>query len=333
MVNFEIVQKFQQQNSRSNRRAILFIILGILFFVFICNATMWAPPKNFPLKSVYTLQYSETISSLAEDLHAKHIIKSEFWFKSFVHFFSPFKHTIIAGAYDMSENQSVWALGYRFLHGDYRLIPVKITVPEGLNSKEITEILHLRLKNFDAERFIKIVKEKKIEGYLFPDTYYFTDGISSEDIITAMTANFNEKILPMKNEIEKFGDFKDVIKMASILEKEARTQETRRTIAGILYKRIKLFMPLQADATLYYLLGKTSNELTVDDLKINSPYNSYVVNGLPPTPIGNPGIEAIKDAITPIQTDYLYFLSDKDGNMHYAKNLDDHLKNISKYLR
>jgi UPF0755 protein len=120
--------------------------------------------------------------------------------------------------------------------------------------------------------------------------------------------------------------------MASIIEKEARTMEARQIIAGILWKRISIGMPLQVDVSFKYINGKVTEDLTLADLKIDSPYNSYLYKGLPPTPIANPGLDSIKATIKPIKTDYLYFLSDKNGGMHYAKDYAEHLHNKELYL-
>ena len=121
--------------------------------------------------------------------------------------------------------------------------------------------------------------------------------------------------------------------MASILENEARLYESRQIVAGILWKRISLKIALQVDAAFKYINGKTTEDLTLDDLKINSPYNTYNRLGLPPTPISNPGLLAIKAAVNPIKTQYLYFLSDKSGNMNYAITLEEHAENKWKYLK
>jgi UPF0755 protein len=125
----------------------------------------------------------------------------------------------------------------------------------------------------------------------------------------------------------------DIIKMASIVEEEGRTMETREIIAGILWKRISIKMPLQVDSSFKYINGKTTATLTTEDLKIDSPYNSYTNRGLPPTPISNPGLAAIRATINPIKTPYLYFLSDKNGNMHYAITFEEHVENKLKYLK
>ncbi len=331
MVNFQIVQKYIEQNSRKNIRAILLVCVLPLILLFVFNATVWAPPRGFPIEK-YSLGTNSNVSAISKELIAKKIIKSDFWFKSFVYTFSLGKHRIIAGTYKMTHAQSVWALAWRFSHGDFGYQNIKVTVPEGINSREMSEVFSKKLTNFNASNFLKIVRDRKMEGYLFPDTYFLNDGMTENEIIDSMNKNFDTQVNPIKSDIEKFGSFQHVIIMASILEKEARTQETRRIISGILWKRIQFFIPLQVDATLYYILGKTSSELTSADLKIDSPFNTYVINGLPPAPISNPGIEAIQDTIHPISTPYLYFLSDKDGNMHYAKTLEEHIENIKKYI-
>ena len=124
----------------------------------------------------------------------------------------------------------------------------------------------------------------------------------------------------------------DIIIMASILEAEARTTESRKIIAGILWKRLKLGMPLQVDSTFSYINGKNTYELTLDDLQIDSPYNTYKYASLPPGPIGNPGVDAINSALNPTVTKYLYFLSSKSGKMYYATTFEQHIKNKELYL-
>jgi UPF0755 protein len=120
--------------------------------------------------------------------------------------------------------------------------------------------------------------------------------------------------------------------MASLVEEEARTLETRRTIAGILWKRLKLGMPLQVDAVFPYIIGKNTYELSIGDLALDSPYNTYKYAGLPPAPITNPGLDAMLAAVTPTDSPYLYYLSDRNGKMHYARTHDGHLANKAAYL-
>jgi UPF0755 protein len=154
--------------------------------------------------------------------------------------------------------------------------------------------------------------------------------------------NFNKKVTPqMREDAKKTGlTFAQTITLASIVEREGKTDSDRPMIAGILLNRIKLGMPLQVDATLQYTLGyqpfaKTwwKKELSVDDKKINSPYNTYANVGLPPAPIANPGMASINAAMYPTSSDYLYYLHDKTGTAHYAKTIEEHNANIQKYLQ
>ena len=161
-----------------------------------------------------------------------------------------------------------------------------------------------------------------MEGYLFPDTYLFLPGAEMEQIIGTMTDNFKKKA----------GDIgQDIVIMASLIEKEVSDSGDRKIVSGILWKRLEIGMPLQVDAVFPYITGK--REILSDDLKIDSPYNTYLYKGLPLGPIANPGLDAIISAMNPIETKYLFYISDKKGITHFAATLEDHNKNIEKYLK
>lgn len=198
---------------------------------------------------------------------------------------------------------------------------IRITIPEGYAVKDIAERFK-NFRNFNGEKFLELSESK--EGYLFPDTYFFTSKETPEEIIEKMENNFKVKA----------GDVqKDILIMASIIEKEARKPEDRRIISGILWKRIKEGMPLQVDAVFDYLLDKASHEITQADLKMDSPYNTYKHKGLPPTPICNPGLDAINAALNPVDSKYWYYLSDRNGTTHYAATFEQHKQNKFKFLR
>jgi UPF0755 protein len=149
-----------------------------------------------------------------------------------------------------------------------------------------------------------------------------------------MRENVEKKLLPLSADIAAFGkSLSDIVILASLLEEEARTTNTRRTIAGILWKRLAIGMPMQVDAAFAKVNGKNTYQLTEDDLKTDHPYNTYTRAGLPPGPITNPGIDALHAALRPVETDWLYYLSDSDGNMHYARTHDEHLRNKRLYIR
>ena len=168
---------------------------------------------------------------------------------------------------------------------------------------------------------------------MFPDTYFFRPGESTEAILSVFDNTFHNKINKIQKEITASGHtLAELLTMASILEKEASKTKDRREIAGVLWQRIKTGMPLQVDAVFPYILGKNTFQLNLDDLKTDSPYNTYKYKGLPPGPINNPGIDSILAAATPIKSKYVYFLSDKSGNFHYAVTYAQHLANKKKYL-
>lgn len=185
-----------------------------------------------------------------------------------------------------------------------------VTIPEGFNLNQIADTASSKLANFNKINFL--LETKGLEGYLFPDTYFFLRNANEKDVIKSMNDNFERKIIPLTPEIISSGKTeKEIVEMASIIEREAKGDADRGIISGILWKRIKIGIPLQVDS--------------VPD--------TYKTKGLPENPIGNPGQKAIEVAINPQSSPYLYYLHDKDGNVHYATTFAEHLKNIQKYLR
>ncbi len=320
---------FNYINKITIKIAIFILAIIFLFYLLFCSA-----PKNFPTNTIYDLRSGQTISNVSDNFVKSNIITSSFLFKTFVYFFSLGYSKVIEGDYALNEKQNVFTLAWRVSHGKLDIVPIKITVFEGLNSYEIAEILAKKFPSFDEKVFLSLVEKEKLEGYLFPDTYFIMPNATEAEIIQMMNSNFKEKIMEINADIKKFGKSEsDVIKMASIIEEEARTTESREIVAGILWKRISIKMALQVDSSFKYINGKTTATLTNDDLKIDSPYNSYTNRGLPPTPISNPGLAAIKATINPQNTPFLYFLTDKDGNMHYSVTFEDHVANKLKYLK
>jgi UPF0755 protein len=168
---------------------------------------------------------------------------------------------------------------------------------------------------------------------MFPDTYFFRPGQSTEAILSVFENNFSVKLLKAQKAIAASGHSLDeILTMASILEKEASKTQDRQKIAGVLWHRIDVGMPLQVDSVFPYILGKNTFQLTLEDLKYDSPYNTYKYKGLPPGPINNPGLDSIIAAATPEKSKYVFFLSDRQGNFHYSVTYTGHLANKRKYL-
>jgi UPF0755 protein len=324
-----LYSKFKQHfNSLSKKRKYTIFILTFILF-WLIYSFFQIPPRDFPLGKVITVDSGESLQSVTDTLYNLKVIKSPLVFRTAVIIFGGEK-TVMAGDYLLDKLSGPFDLAYRLVNGKFHLNTVKITIPEGWNSMQMGDYLEKNLVNFDKKFFVSLAKEK--EGYLFPDTYFVSPAIKPEDLVNRMNNNFETKIKTLSGVATSTHKLKDIIIMASILEEEARTTESRQVIAGILWKRLSLGMPLQVDSTFSYINGKNTYELTLDDLKINSPYNTYVYKGLPPGPIGNPGIDAIYAAIYPKSTKYLYFLSSKSGGMYYATTFEEHKRNKELYL-
>lgn len=306
-------------------------ILTVILMLTVLLVYASLPPRDFPQKKIISIKSGQYLNQVSQILTKEKIIKSPFMFKTFVVLLSGHRD-IKATDYLFDKPQSALRVAYRVTRGDQNLPKKKITIFEGMTVKQIGTAIKKAVPSFDLEKFILLANS--YEGYLFPETYFFYEGINVEDVIDQLRGTFNQKIKTQLLAIQAFGKpLEDVINMASIIEREASGLEDRKIIAGILWKRMEIGMPLQVDAPFYYTLGKDSASLTRDDLTKDSPYNTYTNKGLPPTPISNPGLSSIEATVNPIKTDYLFYLSDKKGVMHYAINHDQHVANKSKYLR
>lgn len=312
-------------------RKLLAICVALLVSGFaLVYVVYWRAPKPFPIGTALSITKGMTIREASELAYKLHAIRSPFWLKSWSIIFGK-KSGVHEGDYFLSEPTSVIMLAYRLTSGRQGLPSISVTIPEGLSNREVSVVLAKSLTLFNTARFLSLAQ--KDEGYLFPDTYMFLSNATEEQVITEMRQNFSKRTESLSDEMSTFGKpLQAILTMASLIEGEARTTETRKEIAGILWKRLEIGMPLQVDAVFPYILGKNTFEITTDDLKIDSPYNTYKYAGLPPGPINNPGLDAITAAITPAETKYLYYLSDKDGEMHYATTHEEHLVNRAKYL-
>lgn len=302
------------------------ILTGIFIFSI-------SPPGDFPVGKIENINSGDSLQKISELLKNDNVIRSTFVFQSAVIALGGEKK-VVAGDYLLDRRESSISLAYRMISGNFGIEQIKLTIPEGWNNREIADYLATRFPKFDKKTFLDLAKG--YEGYLFPDTYFISsrNSIKPEYVISMMRRNFDEKISEIPKTAISGRPLSDIVRMASIVEEEARTTENRKIVAGILWKRISLGMPLQVDSTLTYVLGKTSAELTMSDLKTDSLYNTYVHTGLPPTPIDNPGLDAISATIFPTDTPYLYFLSSKDGStMYYGKTLAEHVANKRKYLK
>ena len=323
----EEIRAFFSDERKRNRAGVFLAIFVLLIFI----SVIVSPPANFPRGKVVTVTPGESLQQITEGLSGAQAIRSDFVFRSAVILLGS-ERKVVAGDYLLPNPQNALSLAWRFAFGQTDIALVKITIPEGWNSKQISTYLTEHLPNLDEVKFLDIATS--FEGYLFPDTYFVSPNITPENLVTKMQNNFFQKVATVP-EIKTFDKpFYDIVIMASILEDEARTTTDRKIIAGILWKRIDNGMPLQVDCTVAYATcGGNLSQLTPSDLKVNSPYNTYLHAGLPPTPIDNPGLDSLTAAVTPTSTPYLYYLSDKNGVMHYATTFAEHQNNVAKYLK
>ncbi len=286
-------------------------------------------PTDFPIGQVITVYPGESLDEISENLKELNVVKYPLVFRSHVLLLGGEKK-VMAGDYLLDKIESPADLASRMVNGNFNIETVKITIPEGWSVSQMADYFAEKLINFDKKGFIALAKKE--EGYLFPDTYFISPATKPDKLVLMLKANFETKMEDIPEINKSKYSLKEIITMASILEAEARTTESRRMVAGILWKRISLGIPLQVDAAFSYINGKNTYELTLDDLQIDSPYNTYKYRGLPPTPINNPGVDSIKAALSPTSSQYLYFLSSRDGKMYYAKTFDEHKRNKELYL-
>jgi UPF0755 protein len=231
------------------------------------------------------------------------------------------------------ENEiSVFSVVKRITRGMFDILPSRITFPEGTTVRQMSALVAQAFPSITGEDFVKLASS--YEGYLFPDTYVFPADSTSKSIVKTMRKSFDDHMKEIEENIAASTyPIGDIITMASIIEGETNDASDRPVIAGILWKRIEMGMPLQVDVVFGYILGKSGYAPSLADLKIDSPYNTYTNKGLPPGPINNPGLDAILAALAPKKTEYLFYLTGFDGEMHYAKTFAGHKINRQKYLK
>ena len=214
---------------------------------------------------------------------------------------------------------------------------VTVTIPPGYTARQVGAVVQKK-GLFSADAFLAATKQAYqvdflaghdptlgLEGYLFPDTYQFSAKATPKDVVTTLLKDFGQKVTPeMRTRAPKGYSLAQVVVMASIVEREAFFDKDRAAVAGVFYNRLKAGMPLQSDATVAYAVGRAGADITEDDKRSSSPYNTYLHPGLPPAAIANPGLASLQAALAPMQTEYLFYLTDKDGHAHFSKTYAQH---------
>ena len=314
------------------------VLSGVFYFY---NQTFYSSSgkgKNFQIEK------GDGIREIAQKLDEEGVINCRFCFVYYM-LIKGISGNVLPEKYHISNNLTVPELAV--ILTSEKEYEIKITFPEGWTNQEMAE--ELKIQGFSGENFLEIAENpspeflkkhelpmamENLEGYLFPDTYFFFEEEDETEIISKMLNNFGNKVTPeIREEIEKQGKtLEEIIIMASIIEGEVNNDKDRKIVSGIFWDRIKNSQALESCATLAYVLGENKKQYTFEDTRVESSYNTYLNLGLPPGPVNNPGLEAIVAAVYPTFTQYNYFLSDPEtGNTVYSKTLEEHNANKDKY--
>ncbi len=305
---------------------LLFVVLNFSYHFFI------SAPKNFPIDQPIEISLGTSVVDIAKQLKEADVVRSEFvLYAVLVAYYEP--ADIKASTYIFSTPLSVYEVAKALTQGNYAYDLVRLTHKEGMSVKALAPDITEALPHIAEDEFIAYATP--FEGEIFPETYFVPKDITLEDLVSLMREHYastTEEIYatPATHNLSA----NEILILASILEREANSLESMQEVANILVRRLEIDMPLQVDATMEYILNKPLAELTAEDLETDSPYNTYKYFGLTPTPIGNPGVDALWAVVNATSnTPYLFYITGDDGTFHYAKNFDEHRANVGRYLR
>jgi len=321
---------------------VLFLSLSLLLFLVSIFAFLYMPALQKRRVVEVKVDRGESFSSVVNKLKDRGVIPNERFFTLWARLLALDKK-IHWGVYRFDlpiaprEVLDRMVLGRGLFH--------RITIPEGLALNEIADLL-VREGATGEEKFLQEARSTEIlsllgledngiEGYLFPDTYYFPVSATARDILTAMVEQFQEIFTPMmERQAKKLGLSRhEVVTLASLVEKEAGVEAERPLVSAVFHNRLKRNIPLQSDPTVIYGLEGFTGKLRRKDLQNPSPYNTYLIRGLPPGPICNPGLSSLRAALFPAPVSYLYFVSKNDGTHFFSETIREHNRAVNIYQR
>ena len=288
-----------------------FGLIILLLMVAVVAGVTWGylPPKNFPPEQVVEIEPGLDLGAVARLLHRQGVISSPLFFKLTLRVRGE-SGQVIAGLYQFARPLSSWAVAERVRAGEFVAEPVKLTIPEGLAAQAVTALVHEALPTLDQSAFLALAKSN--QGRLFPATYALPSRVSVPQLITLLRQRFDQEIQKLMPTLAASGrSLSELVILASLVEEEASEASDRRLIADILWRRLDARQRLEVDVE----------------------PGTYDYFGLPDQPIVNPGRDALQAALAPTASDYWFYLSDRNGVIHYAKSFAEHQKNIDRYLK
>ena len=304
-------------------KKIITLIIFIIFFAFILLIIFQATKEDKVVEVFIPKGASpHKISKILKD---SDVITSQKLFLALIKFYG-YSTKLQAGLYDFNKKDPLNTIIEKIKNGESKNI--KVTVPEGFNIKQIANVLSEN-KICDERKFINLATEQNMEGFLFPNTYFLLPQMSEQEVINVMNEEFNRYWTKEREErLKQINKPKrDIVILASIVEKEAIADSERPIIAGVFLNRLAKGMRLESCSTVLYAMGINKARLSFEDLKFESPYNTYRYKGLPPGPICNPGAKAIDAVLYPEATDSLYFVSKGNGTHYFSSTFEQHVKN------
>ncbi len=315
--------------------AILFVMVVAFVIIPLAGSSSYTGERGVPV--YFTVRPGMSVSEIGKELYERGIIDSEmkFWWTAKL---NGFENKVKSGTFAMQTGMTPRDALEILVYGN--TVTIRFTIPEGFSVRDIAQ----RLDDeglVKADAFISLAKTYRpypyveehenvryaVEGFLFPDTYEINGEFDAARIMQMMAENFDRRLTKEMRDRAREMDLSiyELVTLASLVEKEAYHEEDRPIIAQIFLKRLRLGMPLQADPTVQYLLDAPKEDLLYRDTEIESPYNTYQNVGLPPGPIASPGTASLMAVLHPADTNYLYFVADRNGNNYYATNYADHL--------
>ena len=315
------------------------VTIFVIIVIPLIATTVWvnwalAAPSKDNQKKTFVIGEGESPASFSSHLQEEGIIRHAVTFRVYLKL-SGLDRKIQAGSFNLPTNELASEIALALTTGR---LDKWVTFVEGLRKEQVAAILEKDF-NIDKDKFL----EKASEGYLFPDKYLIPLKTNEDQVLSIFKANFDKKFNKNSQEeaVKENLTVEQVITVASIVEREStgKEKDERATIAGILLKRWREGMSLGVDATVQYALGYSQEEktwwrknITDEDLKIDSPYNTRIKPGLPLGPICSPGLSSINAVLNPTDSPYYFYLHDKEGKVHYARTFQEHLQNVQKYL-
>lgn len=334
---------------KKNHLKNIVVILGIVFILssFCATGALWylgeyavTPADEGGILRSFRIKPGQGLNQISTQLEKQNFIRNRHFFRAIALLKKQGKK-IQAGEYAISAAFSPGKILTMFVNGQVKLY--RLTIPEGLNIRETANLVEKA--GFGTKKdFIKLAYDKNfirslgikadtLEGYLFPETYFFPVDTDTKKIIRKMIQRFNLVFTPQwkKTAREKGFSVNEIVTLGSMIEKETAAPEERPVIASVFHNRLKKGMRLESDPTVIYGIPNFNGNITRKDLRTLTPYNTYKVSGLPAGPIASPGKESLKAAIFPAETEYLFFVSKKNGTHKFTKNYTAHKKAVKKY--